>query len=51
MEIMWEEKKMIEKLNRLFEPRYPRRYIGRHRAGSSVPQISLVLRRTRDAFA
>lgn len=39
---------MIEKLHKLmFEPRYPVRYVGRHRAPSALPMISIAVRRTR----
>jgi len=35
-------------INRLFEPRYPVRYIGRHRAPSILPALSMTtLRRAR----
>lgn len=43
---------MIETLmNRLFEPRYPRRYVGKHRAASTLPQLTVVVRRRQDALA
>lgn len=39
---------MIENLRKmLFEPRYPVRYIGRHRAPSALPALSLSVRRNR----
>lgn len=31
---------MKELIARLFEPRYPARYIGRHRAPSAIPMLS-----------
>lgn len=41
---------MIEKLRSLlFEPHYPNRYVGRHRLPSSLPVISITVRRPRDA--
>lgn len=37
---------MIEKLYSLFfEPRYPHRYIGRHRARTPMPMITVTVRR------
>lgn len=37
---------MIEKLRTLlFEPRYPQRYVGRHRMPVGVPVITLHVRR------
>lgn len=37
---------MIEKLrSMIFEPRYPAGYIGRHRAPSALPMITITLRR------
>lgn len=39
---------MIENLRKLmFEPRYPVRYIGRHRAPSALPALTLPVRRSR----
>jgi hypothetical protein len=39
-------------INRLFEPRYPARYIGRHRAPSSLPALTMArARRARVASA
>ncbi|MEU7822675.1 hypothetical protein [Catellatospora sp. NPDC049111] len=39
---------MIENLRKLmFEPRYPIRYIGRHRAPSALPSLTLAVRRSR----
>ncbi|MFC7247755.1 hypothetical protein ACFQO7_35265 [Catellatospora aurea] len=39
---------MIENLRKLmFEPRYPIRYIGRHRAPSVLPSLTLAVRRSR----
>ncbi|GAB4056573.1 hypothetical protein [Catellatospora paridis] len=39
---------MIENLRKLmFEPRYPVRYIGRHRAPSALPALTLAVRRSR----
>ncbi|MEV4415480.1 hypothetical protein [Catellatospora sp. NPDC049609] len=41
---------MIDKLHRLlFEPRYPVRYIGRHRAPSALPMLTISVRRSRSA--
>lgn len=41
---------MIEKLHKmLFEPRYPVRYVGRHRAPSSLPALNISVRRNRSA--
>ncbi|GAA1609496.1 hypothetical protein ACFQY4_00755 [Catellatospora bangladeshensis] len=41
---------MIDKLHRLlFEPRYPVRYVGRHRAPHTLPMISISVRRSRSA--
>lgn len=46
------EEAMIDKLHRLlFEPRYPVRYVGRHRAPSTLPIISISVRRSRSAAA
>ncbi|MBV1853318.1 hypothetical protein [Catellatospora tritici] len=46
---------MIEKLHKLlFEPRYPVRYVGRHRMVGqpfSLPQLSVSLRRSRTTTA
>ncbi|GHJ46576.1 hypothetical protein Cs7R123_39180 [Catellatospora sp. TT07R-123] len=46
---------MIEKLHQmLFEPRYPVRYVGRHRAVGQpfpLPQISVSFRRSRSTTA
>ncbi|MBB5871104.1 hypothetical protein F4553_004483 [Allocatelliglobosispora scoriae] len=43
---------MIETLmNRMFEPRYPRRYVGKHRAASTLPQLGFAVRRRQDAIA
>lgn len=37
---------MIEKLRTLlFEPRYPQRYVGRHRMQAGVPVVTLNVRR------
>jgi hypothetical protein len=39
---------MIEKLHKLlFEPHCPVRYVGRHRAPSALPTISISVRRSR----
>ncbi len=41
---------MIDKLHKLmFEPRYPVRYVGRHRAPSTLPMLGIPLRRGRAA--
>jgi hypothetical protein len=41
---------MIEKLRALlFEPHYPQRYIGRHRAPNSAPIVNMATRRPRSA--
>lgn len=38
---------MISKLrSMLFEPRYPQRYIGRHRAPNTYPVVTITLRRS-----
>ncbi|MDI1464226.1 hypothetical protein QEZ54_24935 [Catellatospora sp. KI3] len=46
---------MIETLQKmLFEPRYPVRYVGRHRMAAqpfSLPQLSISLRRSRSTAA
>ena len=40
---------MIENLRRMiFEPRYPQRYIGRHRMPSGLPSIAVPFRRPGD---
>ena len=41
---------MIEKLHKLlFEPNHPVRYIGRHRAPSGLPSLTITVRRNRSA--
>jgi hypothetical protein len=46
-----EVKIMKDLITRLFEPRYPARYIGRHRAPSALPVLVSAPRRSRTETA
>jgi hypothetical protein len=47
-----QEAKMIESLRRMiFGPRYPQRYIGRHRMPNGLPNIAISFRRSGDVAA